>query len=79
MLRVLENYPLGRVRKAVEKALAVGACSRDAVMQFLTPLFCWEKSCFLLDGREHLRGVMVAPVDLSAYGSLLSAGGARHD
>ena len=76
VLRMLEDHPMGRVHRAVEKALAVGACSRDAVMQFIIPRFCWEATVFLLEGREHLRGVKVAPVDLSAYGSLLSAGGA---
>jgi hypothetical protein len=76
VLRLLEDYPMGKVRTAVEKALAVGAHSRDAVLQFLTPRFCWEKSSFLLDGREHLRLVKVPTVDLSAYATLLSAGGA---
>ena len=76
VLRLLEDYPMDKVRKAVEKALSVGAHSRDAVLQFLTPRFCWEKTCFLLDGREHLRLVKVPTVDLSAYGTLLFAGGA---
>jgi transposase len=76
VLRLLEDYPERRVRTAVEKALAVRAHGRDAVLQFLTPRFCWETTCFLLDGREHLRRVMVCPVDLSAYDSLLSPGGA---
>ncbi|MEJ2725141.1 MAG: IS21 family transposase [Deltaproteobacteria bacterium] len=76
VLRFLEDYPMGKVCKAVEKALAVRAHSRDAVLQFLTPRFCWEKTCFLLDGREHLRLVKVPTVDLSAYAALLSAGDA---
>lgn len=76
VLRLLEDYPMGKVRSAVEKALAVGACSRDAVLQFLIPRFCWEKTSFLLDGREHLRGVKVTPVDLSTYTTLLSTGDA---
>ena len=76
VLRLLEDYPLGKVRKAVEKAVMLGVHSRDAVLQFLTPRFSWETTSFLLDGRQHLRWVKVAPVDLSAYGTLLSAGGA---
>jgi len=76
VLRLLEDYPLGKVRKAVAKAVMLGAHSRDAVLQFLTPRFSWETTSFLLDGRQHLRWVKVAPVDLSAYGTLLSAGGA---
>jgi len=76
VLRLLEDYPMGKVRKAVEKAIMLTAPSTDAVLQFLTPRFCWEKASFLLDGREHLRLVKVPTVDLSAYGTLLSAGGA---
>ena len=74
VLRLLEDYPMGKVRKAVEKATRLGVHSRDAVLQFLTPRFCWEKTSFLLDGREHLRGVKVPTVDVSVYGTLLSGG-----
>ena len=74
VLRLLEDYPMGKVRKAVEKAIRLGVHSRDAVLQFLTPRFCWEKTSFLLDGREHLRLVQVPTVDVSVYGTLLSGG-----
>ena len=67
VLRLLEDYPIGRVRKAVEKALLIRAHSRDAVLQFLVPRFSWEHTTFLLDGREHLRLVKVAKPDLSLY------------
>ena len=76
VLRLLEDYPIGRVREAVEKALLTRAHSRDAVMQFLLPRFSWEHTTFLLDGREHLRLVKVAKPDLSLYATLLSEGGA---
>ena len=66
---------MGKVRKAGEKAIMLTAPSRDAVVQFLTPRSCWEKTSFLLDGREHLRLVKVPTADLSAYCTLLSAGG----
>jgi transposase len=77
VLRLLEDYPLARLRIAVEKALRVQAHSRDAVLQFLTPRFSWRTTTFLLDGRQHLRLVKIAQPDLSAYGTLLSKGGLR--
>ena len=76
VLRLLEGHPMARVRQAVEKALRIRAHSRDAVSQFLIPRFSWPKTTFLLEGREHLRLVMVAKPDMSAYHSLLSDGGA---
>jgi transposase len=77
VLRLLEDYPMARLRIAVEKALRVHAHSRDAVLQFLVPRFSWRNTTFLLDGRKHLRLVKAAKPDLSAYGNLLSQGGAR--
>jgi hypothetical protein len=77
VLRLLERYPLARVKQAVERALGSGAPGRDVVaMDLLSPE---ERSAprFRLDGREHLRGVAVAAPDLAAYGALLAAGGAR--
>jgi transposase len=77
VLRLLEDYPLVRLRIAVEKALKIQAHSRDAVLQFLVPRFSWRNTTFLLDGRQHLRLVKAAKPDLSAYGNLLSQGGGR--
>jgi hypothetical protein len=77
VLRLLEDYPMAQLRIAVEKALLIHAHSRDAVLQFLSPCFSWRNTTFLLDGRKHLRLVKAAQLDLSAYGSLLSKGGAR--
>lgn len=77
VLRLLEDYPMARLRVAVEKALKIQAHSRDAVLQFLVPRFSWRNTTFLLDGRPHLRLVKVAQPDLSAYGNLLSPGGGR--
>ena len=76
VLRLLEDYPIGRVREAVEKALLIRAHSREAVLQFLLPRFSWKHTTFLLDGRQHLRLVKVAKPDLSLYSTLLSEGGA---
>jgi transposase len=77
VLRLLEDYPMSRLREAVEKALLIHAHSRDAVLQFLVPRFSWRNTTFLLDGRKHLRLVKAAQPDLSAYGNLLSKGGVR--
>jgi len=77
VLRLLEDYPMARLRIAVEKALRIQAHSRDAVLQFLTPRFLWRNTTFLLDGRKHLRLVKMAKPDLSAYRTLLSKGGVR--
>jgi transposase len=76
VLRLLEDYPMERVRKAVEKALLIRAHSRDAVLQFLLPHLLWEHTTFSLDGRPHLRLVKVTKPDLSLYKTLLSEGGA---
>jgi hypothetical protein len=77
VLRLLEDYPMVRLRIAVEKALRIQAPSRDAILQFLTPRFSWRNTIFLLDGRQHLRLVKIAQPDLSVYGTLLSKGGVR--
>ena len=75
VLRLLEDYPMDRLRKAVEKALRIHAHSRDAVLQFLVPRFSWPNTTFLLDGHKHLRLVKVGKPDLSAYRNLLTQGG----
>ena len=77
VLRLLEDYPMARLREAVEKALLIHAHSRDAVLQFLVPRFSWQCTTFLLDGCKHLRLVKVGKPDLSAYRDLLSQGGVR--
>jgi len=77
VLRLLEDYPMVRLRIAVEKALQIHAHSRDAVLQFLVPRFSWRNTTFLLEGRKHLRLVKAAKPDLSAYRNLLSKGGGR--
>jgi hypothetical protein len=76
VLRLLEDYPMDRLQKAVEKTLLIHAHSRDAVLQFLVPRFSWRNTTFLLDGRKHLCLVKVGKPDLSVYRNLLSQGGA---
>jgi hypothetical protein len=77
VLRLLEDYPMAKLRTAVEKALLSHAHSRDVVLQFLSPLFSWRNTTFLLDGRKHLRMVKADKPDLSAYRNLLSKGGGQ--
>ena len=75
VLRLLEDHPMSRLKRAVDRALWSGVNSPDAIAQFLTPAAAWLPT-FSLDGREHLCGVKVAGPDISAYGSLLCEGGA---
>jgi transposase len=76
VLRLLEDYPMAKVNKAVEKALNIGAHSRDGIAQFLIPGFSWERTTFMLAKRQHLRLVKVAGPDITAYRTLLCEGGA---
>jgi transposase len=71
VLRLLEKHPLGRLRRAVEKGLAAGALTRDAIAQFLYPRPDWRATLFCLDGHPHLRQVRVAAPDLTAYCQLV--------
>jgi len=73
VLRLLEDYPMGRVKRAVEKGLGMRAHCRDAIVQFIVPR---PHKTFVLDGREHLCRVKVGVPEVSAYQILLSEGGA---
>lgn len=77
VLRLLEKHPLNQLRAAVEKGLSSGAILRDAIAQFLIPCEEWRATLFNLDGHPHLRGVKVQAPDITGYGELLAAGGAR--
>ena len=74
VLRLLEKHSLPDVRAAVEKALAVGAITRDAIAQFLFPREDWRCLVFSLDGHPHLRAVHIAAPDVRSYGVLLGGG-----
>jgi len=76
VLRLLENHSVAKLGEAIEKALRIGASSRDAISLFLFPQQPWQHTTFRLDGREHLRYVKVAQVDISVYGQLIPEGGA---
>jgi len=78
ILRLLERHPLWELSQAVEKALFIGAMTRDAIAQFLVPQPEWRHTLFSLDRHPHLRGVKIDSPDLHAYGDLLSRlGGAQ--
>ena len=76
VLRLLEDYPVGKLRKAVERTLNIRAHSRDGILQFLIPRYSRGETTFLLDGREHLRLVRVSRPEVTAYHTLLYQGGA---
>ena len=77
VLRLLEKHSLRALTRAVQRGLAAGAHSRDALAQFLYPAQPWSATTFRLDGREHLRRVKVGAPDLDAYRSLLTVRGQR--
>ena len=77
VLRLLEKHTLPKVAGAVTKGLRAGALTRDAIALFLFPRSDFRATSFRLDGREHLRRVMVASTDVSAYHVLLTTGGER--
>lgn len=76
VLRLLEKHSLARLTAAVEQGLRLRAHSRDAIAQFLLPREDWRATTFSLDGREHLRRVVVGSTEVSAYRDLLPIGGA---
>jgi len=75
VLRLLEDYPMAKLREAVEKGLNTRVHSRDGIAQFLIPHFSWRQTTFILDTRQHLRMVEVARPDITAYRTLLDQGG----
>ena len=75
VLRLLEDYPMDRLKHAVEKGIGIRAHSRDAIAQFLVPRPSIGLATFNLNGCEHLHRVHVDKPDISAYSLLLSPGG----
>jgi|TARA_B100000315_G_scaffold244583_1_gene269316 transposase len=75
VLRLLEDYPMAKLGKAVEKGLEIRGHSRDIILQFLIPRFSWERTTFILADRQHLRLVKVVKPNVAAYRELLSEGG----
>jgi hypothetical protein len=65
---------MGRLHRAVKKAVQMEIFTRDAVAQLLYPREDYRLTTFSLAGREHLRQVQVAQTDLSVYRELMLAG-----
>lgn len=74
-LRLLEKNSMGRLTRAVKKAVQMEIYTRDAVAQLIYSPEYYRRTTFSLDGREHLRRVQVARTDLSAYRELMAVGG----
>ncbi len=74
-MRLLEKHSMGRLHRAVKKAVGMEIYTRDAVAQLLYSREDFRLTTFSLAGREHLRHVQVARTDLSAYRELMPAGG----
>jgi transposase len=74
VLRLLEKCSLGELTAAVERALAIGATTADAVRVLLEVTREAPVRLFRLDGRPHLAGVTVPRPDLAAYRALQEGG-----
>jgi len=71
VLRLLEKHSLKMLTRAVEHALSIGTLEVDAVRVLLE--FTKEEpvQVFSLDGRPHLKHVVVQQTDVTVYQSLL--------
>ncbi len=75
VLRLLERASLEDLTAAVNRALAIGATTADAVRVLLEHRREAPVPLFRLDGRPHLAGVSVPRPDLLAYQALRAGGG----
>ena len=75
VLRLLEDYPMASLKRAVEEGIRIRAHSRDAIAQFLIPRPSCKPAVFYLNGGEHLRRITVDKPDTGAYRALLFGGG----
>jgi transposase len=71
VLRLIEKHSIGRVAAAIDRALVTGAPSPDVVAMYLYPDLRTELGTFVLDGRPHLRAVVIAPPRTDIYRDLL--------
>jgi hypothetical protein len=70
ILRLLEKSEPRELARAVGRALELGVADADAVRLILEHRREQPVGLFCLDGRPHLRSVVVPSPDLSAYASL---------
>lgn len=76
-LRLLEKHSLSRLTGAVKKAVERDIYTRDGVAQLIYSREFYKRTTFTLAGREHLRHVLVATTDLTAYRELMAVGGEK--
>jgi hypothetical protein len=74
VLRLLENASVAELARAVERALAIGATSSDAIALILFHNAERPVGLFSLDGHPHLKSFVIEPPDLSAYRTLTQIG-----
>jgi len=70
VLRLLESYDLGELARAVDRALAIGALTVEAIRLLLQDGRETPAKYFRLDGHPHLQGRVVPPPKLAVYDAL---------
>ena len=70
VLRLLESCELRELTKAVDRALAIGALTVEAIQLLLQDGREAPVKYFRLDGRSHLQGHIVPPPKLALYDTL---------
>lgn len=76
VLMLLMHHSLPKVAHAIECTLRHRGLNCEVVKQWLLPQRDWRSTTFNLDGRDHLRQVMVQQTDVRVYHALLLLGGA---
>ncbi len=79
VLRLLESCNLGELARAVDRALAIGALTVDAIRLLLEEGREVPLKYFRLDGRPHLQGRVVAPPQLAQYDTLRCVEGCHEE
>jgi len=70
VLRLLDSWPLEELARAVDRALAIGALTVEAIRLLLQDGRETPAKYFRLDGHPHLQGHVVPPPNLAIYDSL---------
>ena len=74
VLRLLETLELAELARAIERALAIGATTVDAIRILAQQGREQPSQWFSLDGRPHLQGHEIPPPHLDRYALLLPGG-----
>lgn len=78
VLRLLESCTLEELARAVDRALAIGALTVEAIRLLLQDGREEPAKYFRLDGHPHLQGHVIPPPNLAVYDALRQEG-ARHE